>query len=167
MASLPAAVRSAPKFAPRLAPNVQRRAVSDVAITRTGKPIIRVQGGRSVPCVPAQADPPGESLLTCPCLQVRLRRYAPSRPPFQFRPQLPLPLSNASGLTGHTATVFGATGALGRYIVNRLGSIASPRKLVNGSETGSLTGLVCSAGRMPGRGPVPGGDGEAPSQGDG
>lgn len=51
--------------------SVQRRAVSDVAITRTGKPIIRVQGGRSA-------------------------------------------------IGGHTATVFGATGQLGRYIVNRL-----------------------------------------------
>ncbi|KAK3046180.1 Protein-lysine N-methyltransferase efm5 [Extremus antarcticus] len=43
----------------------------DIAITRTGKPIIRIAGGRS-------------------------------------------------GLGGHTATVFGATGFLGRYIVNRL-----------------------------------------------
>jgi hypothetical protein len=43
----------------------------DVQITRTGKPIIKVQGGRS-------------------------------------------------SLGGHTATVFGATGFLGRYIVNRL-----------------------------------------------
>ncbi|MCJ1351673.1 MAG: NADH-ubiquinone oxidoreductase 40 kDa subunit [Icmadophila ericetorum] len=49
----------------------QRNLVQDVAITRTGKPIIRVQGGRSA-------------------------------------------------LGGHTATVFGATGFLGRYIVNRL-----------------------------------------------
>ncbi|KAI9822896.1 MAG: NADH-ubiquinone oxidoreductase 40 kDa subunit [Thelocarpon impressellum] len=49
----------------------QRRGLQDVTVTRTGKPIVRVQGGRS-----------------------------------------------ASG--GHTATVFGATGFLGRYIVNRL-----------------------------------------------
>ncbi|KAI5460255.1 putative N6-adenine methyltransferase-domain-containing protein [Mariannaea sp. PMI_226] len=46
-----------------------KRLLSDIAITRTGKPIIRVEGGR---------------------------------------------------LLGHTATVFGATGQLGRYIVNRL-----------------------------------------------
>ncbi|KAK5173071.1 Protein-lysine N-methyltransferase efm5 [Saxophila tyrrhenica] len=47
------------------------RYTQDIAITRTGKPIIRIPGGRS-------------------------------------------------GLGGHTATVFGATGFLGRYIVNRL-----------------------------------------------
>ncbi|EGS19415.1 NADH dehydrogenase (ubiquinone)-like protein [Thermochaetoides thermophila DSM 1495] len=70
MASLPTAVRSAaPKVARRALQ--QRRYISDIHITRTGKPLIRIQGGRS-------------------------------------------------SLGEHTATVFGATGQLGRYIVNRL-----------------------------------------------
>jgi len=53
-------------------PQQARRGIQqDIAITRTGKPILRISGGRS-------------------------------------------------SLGGHTATVFGATGFLGRYIVNRL-----------------------------------------------
>ncbi|KAJ5679772.1 NADH-ubiquinone oxidoreductase 40 kDa subunit [Penicillium macrosclerotiorum] len=57
--------------APRVQVQFQRRNLQDVAITRTGKPVLKVQGGRS-------------------------------------------------SLGGHTATVFGATGFLGRYIVNKL-----------------------------------------------
>ncbi|KXS94206.1 hypothetical protein AC578_9957 [Pseudocercospora eumusae] len=53
------------------APTQCRRHIQDIAITRTGKPIIRTPGGRS-------------------------------------------------SLGGHTVTVFGATGFLGRYIVNRM-----------------------------------------------
>ncbi|KAL8289928.1 hypothetical protein RB597_001524 [Gaeumannomyces tritici] len=68
MSSFPTAVRSMGRLAQSV---VRRRNLSDVAITRTGKPIIRTQGGRS-------------------------------------------------SLGGHTATVFGATGQVGRYIVNRL-----------------------------------------------
>jgi NADH dehydrogenase (ubiquinone) 1 alpha subcomplex subunit 9 len=46
MASLPTAVRAT---APKIAKAALRRGIhSDVHITRTGKPILRVQGGRSV-----------------------------------------------------------------------------------------------------------------------
>ncbi|KAH6652073.1 hypothetical protein BKA67DRAFT_572817 [Truncatella angustata] len=68
MASFPAAARSSTRLALNF---TQRRSIADVTITRTGKPILRQQGGRH-------------------------------------------------SLGGHTATVFGATGQLGRYIVNRL-----------------------------------------------
>lgn len=55
MSSLPAAaaVRSSQKMMARtILQQQQRRAVSDVTITRTGKPIIRVQGGRYGHSVP-------------------------------------------------------------------------------------------------------------------
>ena len=52
--------------------------------------------------------------------------------------------------TGHTATVFGATGALGRYIVNRLGTLAR----VYSAELHAY-GYDTSSARMHRRGPIP------------
>ncbi|KAL6923826.1 hypothetical protein FSHL1_001075 [Fusarium sambucinum] len=78
---------------PLLAARVARKAVfnvagkrflSDISITRTGKPIMRVEGGRYDDRATMTANDTNE--------------------------QQP----------GHTVTVFGATGQLGRYIVNRL-----------------------------------------------
>lgn len=72
--TVPTGLRAAIKsLRPHNAALVFRRGLQDVSISRTGKPIIRIQGGRS-------------------------------------------------SLGGHTATVFGATGFLGRYIVHRLAS---------------------------------------------
>jgi len=70
MQTCPASTRAFRAARP-LTSNLQRRLLNDVAITRTGKPILRLQGGRS-------------------------------------------------SLGGHTTTVFGANGFLGRYIVHRL-----------------------------------------------
>jgi len=38
--------RSGPQFAKTSLPRVQSRSLQDIAITRTGKPIIRISGGR-------------------------------------------------------------------------------------------------------------------------
>lgn len=59
-------------------------------------------------------------------------------------------------LSGHTATVFGATGFLGRYIVNRLGT-----QTKNPKQMSSLT--VNSPFGMYGGCAFPGGDGKATS----
>lgn len=48
-----------------------------------------------------------------------------SNPPF---------VHNAHSTPGHTATVFGATGFLGRYIVNRLGMLGNDK--IRGSMDG-------------------------------
>ncbi|KAL9094810.1 MAG: hypothetical protein Q9165_002759 [Trypethelium subeluteriae] len=66
--------------------SVSRPTLEDVAITRTGKPIIKIAGLHS-----------------------------------EVRRQIPLNKTKLIRAPGHTATVFGATGFLGRYIVNRLG----------------------------------------------
>ncbi|KDB21941.1 NADH-ubiquinone oxidoreductase 40 kDa subunit, mitochondrial [Trichophyton interdigitale MR816] len=75
----------------RAQPHIQRRNIQDVFITRTGSPIIKVQGGRVAPMATE-----GRGALANVGIVTR------------------------SSLGGHTATVFGATGFLGRYIVNRL-----------------------------------------------
>lgn len=64
MASLPTAARSSQKVAKNVFQH-QRRCVSDVAITRTGKPIIRVQGGRCVCLVALVGFSDVEILTTC------------------------------------------------------------------------------------------------------
>ena len=71
-----------------------KRGLQDISITRTGRPIIRVQGGRLVKDASAPPAPLAHALVR-------------------------------SSLGGHIATVFGATGFLGRYIVHRLGMRSS------------------------------------------
>lgn len=44
---------------------------------------------------------------------------------------------------GHTATVFGATGFLGRYIVNRLGMPQADKGLEHTLMGSSNTGMYC------------------------
>lgn len=89
---------------------VTRRRVHDISITRTGKPIIRVQGGRWVDCRP--------------CLEFYSARNAKD---VNIDHLLEVKLAGlglnilAEPVVGHTATVFGATGFLGRYVVSRLG----------------------------------------------
>ena len=136
MASLPTAVRStAPKIA-RSA--LQRRTISDVHITRTGKPIVRVQGGRSVtPSLPPECPLTVMSLQFLPgrAHRHRLRRHGPARPLHCQPARSARPVSCPR-----------------QYRVLPL----QPRltRPVLRSET-----------RMHRRGAVPRGDGEAPSQG--
>ncbi|KAG5656630.1 hypothetical protein KAF25_010183 [Fusarium avenaceum] len=81
MASPLLAARAARKAAFNVA---GKRFLSDISITRTGKPIMRVEGGR---------------YKTSSC---------------------EITSDTNEEQPGHTVTVFGATGQLGRYIVNRL-----------------------------------------------
>ena len=77
MGPLSTAARSAPRVARS---TMQRRALSDIAITRTGKPIIRGQGGRSVVFPPSTSL--ADSLFAAPPLAAipsrSLAQLAPS-----------------------------------------------------------------------------------------
>jgi hypothetical protein len=88
MASLPTAVRStAPKIA-KSALHLQRRAISDVHITRTGKPLIRTTGGRFVAPLPASG--------------ILLMKPSPA-PPSASTPRLSLAPPASSAATSSTA----------------------------------------------------------------
>lgn len=101
---------SAARLAARTAPNVSgKRMLSDISITRTGKPIIRSEGGRYVLDINGKLQNVANLFSSLGTrLEVRRRKCKMS--------------DNANFRIGHTATVFGATGQLGRYIVNRLGT---------------------------------------------
>ena len=64
---------------------------------------------------------------------------------------------------GHTVTVFGATGFLGRYIVNRLGKEALLGSYTRAVWTNCL--FKNSPARMHGHCAFPGGDGQATFEG--
>lgn len=63
-------------------------------------------------------------------------------------------------ILGYTATVFGATGFLGRYIVNRLGLYHGPAfpEAIGALTSRSNPGMHCG-------GPLPRGDDQAPLEG--
>ena len=129
-----------------------RRAIHDIAITRTGKPIIRTPGGGRYVM--------GFSYLFLLKGPINTKQIGLQ---LEVRPTAGNPVFGIMLIQyiGHTATVFGATGFLGRYIVNRLGICdQSPRLRTSANRL-----ISYSLFRMYRCHPIQGGDGQASSQG--
>jgi len=120
-----------------------RRNVSDIAITRTGKPIIRTQGGRQV---------------TWASINWTLLILMVSDPQLEVYTGAPQQMIPGWSEIGHTVTVFGATGFLGRYIVNRLGMLYYDASQLR-------YWFLDSAERMHGHNSISRGDGQKTSEG--